>query len=339
MRSRPLERRSASDAVDARLPRPRPRASRPAPPAISRAVAQQAQLRVERRVRASACAGRRAPRRPSAGRRPRSESRAPGRASRRRCSSARSAAPRRPARGRARARRRRPLAQHVGADEAKRAVVAHDPQRHDRADPLAELVGVEPADRDHAAARGRARPRRCMLRCGRVRRARGPGATRKRSISATLDTDSPVSLTKLHSSMPSSASQSSASNGMPGPARLKRSEPARERVGGEAEPAGGAHRRADAGGVELRVVDLLVDPEGEVVVAPPRRDLLAHEQQHVAVPALLAVALGRERVVVGQQHHVRAGAPPRPGDLRHRAGAVGVGRVQVDHAGQVVHAG
>ncbi len=52
-----------------------------------------------------------------------------------------------------------------------------------------------------------------------------PGATTKRTISPTLVTDSPVSVTKLHSSMPSSASQSSASNGMPVPARLKRSEP------------------------------------------------------------------------------------------------------------------
>jgi hypothetical protein len=105
----------------------------------------------------------------------------------------------------------------------------------------------------------------------------------------------------------------------------------------EAEAAGGAHRGADAGGVEAGVVDLLVDPEREVVVAPPRRDLLAHEQQDVPVPALLAVALGRERVVVGEQHDVRAGAPPRPRDLPHRARAVRVGGVQMDDAGQVVH--
>jgi len=43
------------------------------------------------------------------------------------------------------------------------------------------------------------------------------------------------------------------------------------------------------------VVDLLVDPECQEVVAPLRRDLGAHQHEHVAaVPAFLAAALGLE---------------------------------------------
>ena len=110
-----------------------------------------------------------------------------------------------------------------------------------------------------------------------------------------------------------------------------------ERVRGEPEPAGIPHRAGDAARVQAAVPDLRVDPEGEVVVAPERRDLLARQQQHVAVPALLAAPPGLERVVVGEQHDVRP--RPRSGarDLGHRAGPVGMGRVKVDHTGEVVH--
>ena len=80
-----------------------------------------------------------------------------------------------------------------------------------------------------------------MLRSGGPSSAR-PGAIRKRSICGTLATDSPVSVTKLHSSMPSSASQSSASNGIPGPARLKRFEPSEN--GWAAKPKPPAARTA-----------------------------------------------------------------------------------------------
>ena len=47
-----------------------------------------------------------------------------------------------------------------------------------------------------------------------------------------------------------------------------------------------------------------------------------------AVPALLAVVGRRERVVVGQQQEVEAVGLRGRRDLRHRAGAVRVGRVQ-----------
>ena len=42
-------------------------------------------------------------------------------------------------------------AEHVGADETKRAPVGHHPQGHDRAHADAELVGVEAAERHHPA--------------------------------------------------------------------------------------------------------------------------------------------------------------------------------------------
>jgi hypothetical protein len=111
---------------------------------------------------------------------------------------------------------------------------------------------------------------------------------------------------------------------------------ARERVGRERETAGRADGAQDAVGVEP-VVDLGVHAEGQAVVVPRGRDLLAHQQEHAVVPALVALPLGLERVVIGEHHHVHPGAAPGPHDLAHRARAVRVKRVQVDHAGQVVH--
>src|SRR5918998_1248260 len=108
-----------------------------------------------------------------------------------------------------------------------------------------------------------------------------PGVATNRTMSAMLPAASPVSLTKLHSSTPWSASQSRSSNGMPGARSRKRSEPREKGVGGDATPAGIGDRAADAGGVEPLVADDPVDPEGEVVVAPPRRDLGAHEHQDI----------------------------------------------------------
>src|SRR4029079_1644051 len=82
--------------------------------------------------------------------------------------------------------------------------------------------------------------------------------------------------------------------------------PPRERVRAEAEAAGGFNRLADVRPRHARV-DLLVDAEREEVVAVGGRDLFADEDEHVVVPALLAAALGLERVVVGEQHYVDAG--------------------------------
>ena len=45
-----------------------------------------------------------------------------------------------------------------------------------------------------------------------------------------------MSLTKLHSSMPPSASESSASKGMPGPARLKRFDPSENGCAAKPKP-------------------------------------------------------------------------------------------------------
>ena len=107
-------------------------------------------------------------------------------------------------------------------------------------------------------------------------------------------------------------------------------------MGGESEAARIAHRATDAGGVEALVVDLVVEAEGEVVVAPARGDLLAHKDQHVVVPALLAAPLGLERVVVCEEDHVGVGAPRRARDLGNGPGPVRVERVEVDYAGEVV---
>src|SRR3954470_6643316 len=106
-------------------------------------------------------------------------------------------------------------------------------------------------------------------------------------------------------------------------------------MGGEPESTRVPHRLADLGGGQAAVVDRPVDTEGQIVVAAPGRDLLAYEHQHRAVPALLAPVASLERVVVREQDHVHAAAAGGLGDLAHRPGAVRVGRVQVDDAGQV----
>ena len=77
---------------------------------------------------------------------------------------------------------------------------------------------------------------------------------------------------------------------------------------------------AGDGGADLplrppRVGDLLVEPEHEQVPRL-RRHLVADEQQHAAAPALLAAPAGLERVVIGEQHAVRA--RPRPPSRRAR---------------------
>ena len=69
-----------------------------------------------------------------------------------------------------------------------------------------------------------------------------PGAARKRTIWGMLERRSPVSLAKLHSSIPWSASQSSPPNGMPG--RLKRAKPSEN--GCAAKPKPPASRTARA---------------------------------------------------------------------------------------------
>ena len=68
-----------------------------------------------------------------------------------------------------------------------------------------------------------------------------------------------------------------------------------------------------------------------------RRHLLADEQEHVAVPTLLAVVARRQCVVVGEQNDVDLGLRGRTHDLGHRAGPIGPGRVDVDDTGQVAH--
>src|SRR5205823_84141 len=104
-----------------------------------------------------------------------------------------------------------------------------------------------------------------------------------------------------------------------GPAEALRA--ARERMRREAEAAGVGDRAAQLGAGEA-AVDLLVDPECQEVVAIGGGHLLADEDEHIAVPALLAAPLGLERVVVCEEDDVDAGLGRGAGDLRHGAGPV-----------------
>src|SRR5438105_9741184 len=83
------------------------------------------------------------------------------------------------------------------------------------------------------------------------------------------------------------------------------------------------------------VVDLVVEAKGEEVVSPARGHLLADAHERGPVPALLTAALRLERVVVGQQHRVHSRAAAGGSDLRNRARAVRVRRVDVNHADEV----
>jgi hypothetical protein len=120
------------------------------------------------------------------------------------------------------------------------------------------------------------------------------------------------------------------------PAPLEEPRPLGEGMRSEAEPALSFDRLTDLLRGLPALLDHPVDPEGEVVVLV-RRDLLADQQQHVVVPALLPVISRRQRVVVGEQHDVDAGLRRGSHDLRHRAGPIGPGRVDVDDASQIAH--
>src|SRR5215211_4159893 len=196
-----------------------------------------------------------------------------------------------PARGRL-------LAEHVGADLSERAAVRHHPKRHERPDPLAELMSVESADCDHTAraqelvpatnvALGRVAERaaRHEDEAGDLRDARGAlgGVVHE---APELDPVQRLAVESLERH--------------PGGA-LKSRRALREGVGREPETARIPHRPADAGSIECPVVDGLVEVEGEVVVAPARRHLLTDQHQDVAVPSLLTAFLGLERVVVREQ--------------------------------------
>ena len=79
----------------------------------------------------------------------------------------------------------------------------------------------------------------------------------------------------------------------------------------------------------------LVDAEGEKMPSA-RGNLDSDQEQHIAVPALAAVVAGAERVVIREQDDVGLGRPRRFDDFVDRCRAVGVGRVQVEDAGEIV---
>jgi hypothetical protein len=221
----------------------------------------------------------------------------------------------------------------VRADEPERAVVGHDAQRDDGTDTLAELVRVEAADRDDAPLAAELVP---AANVGFRRMVEDPPG---RGEEADQGRDAADALTGVGGEAP----QLDAVHGLAveAPERHSRALEADralgERVRREAEAARVPHRARDRARVEAAMADLLVDSEGQVVVAPERRDLLTGQEQDVAVPALLAAPLRLERVVVGQEHHVRPRPRGRARDLGHRPGPVRVRRVDVGHAGEVVH--
>ena len=209
---------------------------------------------------------------------------------------------------------RRLAAEHVGAQVAEGAVVGHQPEAA-RTGRSACRSGGRRARRSPPRAGVRQRRSHSRrLRSGGCSSTR-PGATMKRSASREalerlrrvgheapeLDAVERVGVERGERHAVAGA--------------LEAARAAREGMGREREPARGADRAQDALGAEP-VVDLVVHAEGQAVVAPRRRDLLAHEQQHAVVPALVALALGLERVVVGEHHHVHPGAAPGPHDLR-----------------------
>jgi hypothetical protein len=229
--------------------------------------------------------------------------------------------------------RRRLLAQDVGADEPERAVVGHHPNRHDGTDPLAELVRVQPADRDHAPCPAQLVPAAHVALGRMVEHAlrrqeepdqRGDAADLLPGVVGEVPQLDPVEGVAVEAPVRHAR-----------PPEARRS--LRERVRGEPEPAGVADRSRDRAGVAAAMAHVLLDAEGQVVVAAERRDLIAREQEHVAVPALLPEPPGRERVVVREQYDIRARPRGRAGDLRDRAGPVRMGRVEMDHRGEVVH--
>ena len=123
------------------------------------------------------------------------------------------------------------------------------------------------------------------------------------------------------------------------PVALEDARPLRPRVRDEAEAARVGDRARDVRLGHALVLDLLVDPEGEVVAAA-RRHLDTHAQEDRAVPALEPVVLGAQGVVIGEEDDVelrRLAAASISSGMRRRA--VGVVRVEVNCAGQIVEPG
>ena len=230
--------------------------------------------------------------------------------------------------------RRRLVAQHVRPDEPERAVVGHHAHRHEGADALAELVRVEAADRDHTPLAAELVPA-AHVPLGRMveharRASQGSGSARGCRRSARR-CRSRSSTARCRGARRSRGRRRAC------PGRLKRAEPSENGCAAKPKPPASRTARAIPHASSPRWRISLIDPERQVVVAPERRDLVARQQQHVAVPALLAAPPRLERVVVGEQHHVRPRPRRRAGDLGHRPGPVRIGRVEMDHTGEVVH--
>ena len=161
------------------------------------------------------------------------------------------------------------------------------------------------------------------------------GSRRKAAASHGVRQASAESLVRLHSSMPPHTASSSRSQPCGGAITFDIREPSREGMRGEGHTAGLQHGGADVPLGASRVGDLLVEAEHEQVPRL-RRHLVPDEHEHAPAPALLAAAACLERVVIGEQHAVRARDFGRVYELGHGGGAVGVGGVDMRDAGEAV---
>ncbi len=158
---------------------------------------------------------------------------------------------------------RRPAAEDVGADVAEAAVVGHHPHRHHRADPLAELVRIEAADRHHTPLLAELVPASHVALGRVVEHASGRGEEADHlgdageALPGVVGEAPQLDPVKRVAVEPAERHAGS----------LEAREALRERMRREAEAACVADRSRDAAGVETAVADLLVDAEGQVVVA------------------------------------------------------------------------
>ena len=227
--------------------------------------------------------------------------------------------------------------EQVRAQVAERALVGHQPQRHAAANADADLVGVDATERDATAPRAQAVPLVEVAPRRMVEEPAGRGDEREQLADAVdafggVGHEAPQLDARVALGVEVAPRH-------PRAAALEALGSLRERVREKAEATSGLDARDDLRRRQVAVVDGLAQAEREVVVLAPRRDLEARQEQRGAVPTLLAVIGGGERVVVCEQQVVEAGRPGGRCDLRHRAGAVRVGGVAVDHSREVVRQG
>jgi hypothetical protein len=81
----------------------------------------------------------------------------------------------------------------------------------------------------------------------------------------------------------------------------------------------------------MPAADLLVQSQRETVLIAAGY-LFAHQHQQTLVPALPSCRPGFQCIVIGDDEKVQIGPLPGLNDLRHRPGAIGMDRMDVDRA-------